>query len=182
MAALRRRRPRGAAGFTLVELLISLILLALAMALAAQLLVESQQMFVDTAAESADAPAPLAIARLRGDVVTASSAAVVPSWTGKGERLVLSGHPAGEVSYEQEGSALVRRVGGAAGGEAAGVLLHRVGSFHAAPVAGTELLFVELRYLAHAPRRSPLPNAPGTRGPTEVWRTESLFLLPRGKP
>lgn len=181
MAAVRRSR-RPAAGFTLVEVLISLVLLMLALALAAQLLVEAQQMFVDSAAESTDAPAPLAVARLRGDVVTSSAYAIVPSFGGAGVRLVLIGHPAGEVSYEQEGTTLVRRVRDAAGHEQAGVLLHRVGGFRAAQVPASELLFLEVRYLAHAPRRNPLPNAPGTRGPTEVWRTESLYLLPRGRP
>lgn len=182
--ALRRSGAGGGeAGFTLVEILISLILLLLALGLASQLLIEGQQSLVDTAAEGVDAPAPLVVARLRGDVVSASSFAVTPSASGTGVRLTLLGHPAGEVEYEQQGSVLLRRVRDTSGnllGE--GVLLHRVGSFTAAPVGGSALLFVSVRYLAHAARKSPLPTSPGARGPTTVWKSESLYLLPRGKP
>ena len=96
------------AGFTLVELLISLVVMGLALALTAQVLMEGAQMLTDVAAEQADAPMPLVAARLRGDVRASSGFEVLPGL--EGPALFLEGHPAGVVVYQKVGDELRRTV------------------------------------------------------------------------
>ena len=96
------------AGFTLVELLISLLLLSLALALAAQVMMEGAQMLTDAAAEQADAPMPLVAARLRGDIRAATGFEVLEGL--EGPALFLDGHPAGLVVYQKIGDELRRTV------------------------------------------------------------------------
>ena len=101
-------RRDAQAGFTLVELMISLLLTLLALGLAAQVLMESAQVLTDTAAEQIDAPVPLALARIRGDVQSSRSYSVISG--SPGSRLMLFGHPAGTLVYEQSGGELTRTV------------------------------------------------------------------------
>ena len=179
MEAVRAERPRGReAGFTLVEMLVSLVLLLMALAFAGQLLIESQQALVDSAAETLDNPVVLAVARLRGDVVISSQA------TGIGPMLTLTGHPAGTVVYELEGTDLVRRVYDGFGMDLGGaVALRGVENFTAAPVAPMNpLVRIEVVFEMHQGRKSPLPTAPGTRGARSKTHTEVMFLLPRWRP
>ena len=167
-------RRSGAAGFTLVELLVSLFLLLLALALAAQLLVESSQMLADAAAEQVESPLPLAVARLRADIVGAASFTLLD------DRLLLEGHPAGTVLYEMTGDELRRIVVDAAGeplGES--VLLRGVAGWRCSE-AGPRLLAVAIRYRRRAVRPSPLPVLPAHRGASSEERTETLLLAPRG--
>lgn len=172
-------RP-GSRGFSLIELLISLAVLALALALAAQLLVEAAQMLADAAAEQRDLPAPVALARVRADVRAATAFAVLPAEPGEDARLLLAGLPAGDVIYAREGDELVRRVvepGGKVGEPAP--LLNRVTGFHPFRL-GPRLVRLDVSYLAHVPRRTPLAVLPGLAGPTARERQETLMLAPRG--
>jgi prepilin-type N-terminal cleavage/methylation domain-containing protein len=190
MAAVRARPPapltaKGEAGFTLVEMLVSLVLLLLALALAGQLLIESQQTLVDSAAEMLDNPTTLAVARLRNDVVSSSRFLIIPILDTGGYRLILTGHPAGTVVYEVAGTDLVRRVFDGLGVEVGqGVALRGVATGHFVPTAvpETPLLKIEVAYAVHRGRRSPLPTVPGTRGPKAKAHMEVMFLLPRGRP
>lgn len=190
MAAVRAWPPapltaKGEAGFTLVEMLVSLVLLLLALALAGQLLIESQQTLVDSAAEMLDNPTTLAVARLRNDVVTSSRFLIIPILDTGGYRLILTGHPAGTVVYEVAGTDLVRRVFDGLGVEVGqGLALRGVETEHFVPTAvpETPLLKIEVAYAVHRGRRSPLPTVPGTRGPKAKAHTEVMFLLPRGRP
>jgi prepilin-type N-terminal cleavage/methylation domain-containing protein len=171
-------RGSRAAGFTLVELLVSLLLLLLALALAAQILVESSQMLADTAAEQVESPLPLAVARLRADVLGSASFSALQ------DNLLLEGHPAGSVLYELAGDELRRIVLDAADERACepageSVLLRGVAGWRCSEV-GPRLLAVTIRYRRRAVRPSPLPTLPAHRGPSREERTETLLLAPRG--
>jgi prepilin-type N-terminal cleavage/methylation domain-containing protein len=168
------RRPDS--GFTLVELLVSLLLVLLALALAAQILVESSQMLADAAAEQLEAPLPLATARLRSDILGAASFTVLDG----GDRLLLEGHPAGTVLYERAGDEL-RRIVLDAGGEPLGesVLLRGVAAWRCQG-SGSRLVAVTIRYRRRAIRPSPLQTLPAHGRPGGEERTETLLLAPRG--
>jgi prepilin-type N-terminal cleavage/methylation domain-containing protein len=66
---LRRRQ----AGFTVIEMTIALVLLLVGLMIAADLLMESSRMFVETSGEALDTPAALTDARIRNDVQGATS-------------------------------------------------------------------------------------------------------------
>jgi len=165
-------------GFTLVELLVSLVVLTLALALSAQVMMEGAQMLTDAAAEQTDAPMPLVVARLRGDIRAAAGFAVLPGI--EGPALFLDGHPAGVVVYQKVGDDLLRTVLGAGGdvvGE--GPALHGVSAWSCAPV-GPGLVGITLTHRRSALRRGPLPNLPVRRGPRSAERTETFLAAPRG--
>ncbi|HYG64898.1 MAG TPA: prepilin-type N-terminal cleavage/methylation domain-containing protein, partial [Thermoanaerobaculia bacterium] len=141
-----RVRGSRAAGFTLVELLVSLLLLLLALGLAAQVLVESSQMLADAAAEQVESPPSLAVARLRADVLGSASFSALE------DNLLLQGHPAGSVLYELAGDEL-RRIVLDTTGEPLGesVLLRGVIGWRCSEV-GPRLLAVTIRYRRRAVR------------------------------
>ena len=167
------------AGFTLVELLISLLLMSLALALAAQVMMEGAQMLTDAAAEQADAPMPLVAARLRGDVRAAAGFEVLEGL--EGPALFLEGHPAGLVVYQKVGDELRRTVlddeTGKVRGEAPA--LRGVTAWSCAPIA-PGLVAVTLSHRRSAIRRGPLPMLPGQRGPRSEERSEIFLVAPRG--
>ncbi len=99
-----RRRP---AGFTLIELAVSLVIVGLVLALAAQLLGETQLAFVTVARENRG-PAPQIAARwLRQDLRAARALAEDASWLPSSRPLWLL-RAEGWVSYELRDGALVR--------------------------------------------------------------------------
>ena len=166
------------AGFTLVELLISLVVTALALALAAQVMMEGAQMLTDAAAEQADAPLPLVATRLRDDVRAAARFEVLPGL--EGPALFLEGHPAGVVVYQKVGDELRRTVVDATGkirGETPA--LRGVTAWSCAPLA-PGLVAVTFTHRRSAIRRGPLPMLPGNRGPRSEERSESFLVAPRG--
>ena len=119
-----RHRPgrRSAAGSTLVEMLVALVVLTVALALAAGILREAAWTLAGAAREARAPLAPLAAATLRGDVRASAGVAPhplavpgSPLWLS--DPLVLVGHPAGRVVYALEGDRLVRRVLPPGGGE-----------------------------------------------------------------
>ena len=65
---------RREGGFTLIELVVSMLLFAVVVAIAAELLGEAQQMLVDAGREALDPAAALIAMRLRADVQGASAA------------------------------------------------------------------------------------------------------------
>ena len=64
---------RRQAGFTIVEMMVALVLLLVGLMIAADLLDESSRLFVETAGEATDNPAPLAVARMRADIQASTS-------------------------------------------------------------------------------------------------------------
>ncbi|HEX7185781.1 MAG TPA: type II secretion system protein [Thermoanaerobaculia bacterium] len=169
---------RTEAGFTLVEVLISLLIILVAFTFAAQVLQETSQMLADTAAEQRDAAMPQVVARIRTDIQSSWTFQVLPGTTSP--RLRLMGHPAGVVEYDKVGSSLRRTLlDGAGEVRGRGIAMRGVEEWSCAPVT-PDLVAVTIRYRRHALRRSPLPTAPGHRGPRTEVRTETFLVIPRG--
>ncbi len=160
---------RRESGFSLVELLVALVVMSLALALAAQILMETSQMLADSAAEQIESPLPLVRARLRGDIQAATQAIILRDAFGRMSELRLPG-PAGAAVYRKEEDVLWR-------GETP--LLRGVRSWECI-ADGSSLVIVRIVYRARALRRNPLPNAPSARGPFEQERTETLLVATRG--
>jgi prepilin-type N-terminal cleavage/methylation domain-containing protein len=173
-------RPTAQAGFTLVELLVALVVTMLALALAAQVLMESAQMLADAAAEQTDAPMPLVLARLRGDVRAAGRFRLLPG-TGGEPALLLEGHPAGLVLYEKVGDELRRTVLDAAFQPRGSAPALRGVTGWSCSSIGPGLLVVSLSHRRSSLRRGPLPALPGRRGPASEERTESILVALRGE-
>lgn len=106
-------RP-GEAGFSLVETVVTLAVVAVALALAAGILVETHRMLAQAGLELR-APAPegamdLLQAELQGAAGVAGGPVGGVGWTR--DRLVLLRPDGLSVVYERDGARLVRRVGG----------------------------------------------------------------------
>jgi prepilin-type N-terminal cleavage/methylation domain-containing protein len=166
-------------GFALLELLIALVLVSLALALTAQLLMESSQMLTAAAAEQTDAPMPLVLARLRGDVRASGGFEVLAAEDGSA-RLFLLGHPAGTVLYERIGRDL-RRTVLAEDGTVRGLstALRGVTGWSCGAV-GPRLILVTVSERRSRLRPGVLPQLPSQRGPVSEERTESFLVAPRG--
>ena len=103
MRASRRRRR----GFSLIELAVSLLVMGLVLALAAQLLGEAQLAFVTVARENR-APAPtIALRWLRQDLRAARAVGGEASWVPSSEPLWLL-RADGWIAYELSGGSLWR--------------------------------------------------------------------------
>jgi prepilin-type N-terminal cleavage/methylation domain-containing protein len=171
---------RRQAGFTLLELLVTLVLVGFGLALAAQLLMETSQMMADAAAEQTESALPLARARLRADLQSCVEAQAVAGPNGRIAELRLAGHPAGTVRYRKVGRDLLRDVtadGTTWSGQT--VVLRNVQSWDLLPLP-PGVVGLEIHTLRRAARHSPLPALPGTRGPADEERVETLVAVPRG--
>jgi hypothetical protein len=176
---------RGDAGFTLVEAMVSLALLMLVLAIAAQLLGETRQMLVDAARESLDPAAALIATRLRVDVLGASGAVAAQNPDLSCAYVELIGNPEGPVLYHRVGGALVRSVLAADGTpQGSAILLRQATAFGCAtivnPLGGFPVVRMDYRYLRARTRRSPLLLLPSAWGPRQEEVRETLFLTPRG--
>jgi hypothetical protein len=180
----RSHRSRCEAGFTLVEALVSMLLLVLVVMLAAQLLGETQQMFVDAARESLDPPAALIATRLRLDVLGASGAIAALNPDQSCAYVELLGHPEGPILYRMARGALLRSVLAADGtSQGSAILLRQATAFGCATIVnpgGYPVVRVDYRYLRSRTRRSPLMLMPSAWGPRQEEVRETLFLTPRG--
>ena len=168
-----------ARGFALLELLIALVLVSLALGLTAQLLMESSQMLTAAAAEQTDAPMPLVLARLRGDVRASGGFEILAAEDGSA-RLFLLGHPAGTILYERAGRDLRRTVlnqhGAILGSSSA---LRGVTQWSCGAV-GPRLLLISVGHRRSLLRAGVLPQIPSRRGPVSEERAESILVAPRG--
>jgi Tfp pilus assembly protein PilV len=176
---------RREAGFTLVEAMVSLLLLIVVLAMAAQLLGETQQMLADAAHESLDPAAALIAARLRVDVLGASGAIAAQNPDLSCAYVELIGNPEGPVVYHLAGGALVRSVLAADGTpQGSATLLRRATAFGCStivnPLGGLTVVRIDYRYLRGRARRSPLVLLPSAWGPRQEEVRETLFLTPRG--
>ena len=96
-------------GFTLIEMMISLLILGVASLLATQLLLESQSRVLNASERLLEPAMDLAVKQLRADLQTCSGAggSVIPGlWNN--EPLPLNGHPAGLVTYQKIDGDFVR--------------------------------------------------------------------------
>ncbi len=170
----------GQAGFTLIELSISLVLLLLALALSAQLLMETSQLLAETSGESLDTPVPLVIARIRGDVQGAVGAWPVLDAEGALVRVVIQRFDE-QILYEKTGPALYRRVI-PIGGEPRrpGLLWRGVTDWSCRQLHLKGLIELEVTYRRRSEPHTPLPALPASRGALTERLTQRIFLLPRG--
>ncbi len=171
--------PSGQAGFTLIELSISLVLLLLALALSAQLLMETSQLLAETSGESLDTPVPLVIARIRGDVQGAVGA--FPVFEEDALARVVIQRLDEQILYEKAGSVLYRTVIPAGGGAPqTGFLWRGVTDWSCQRIEPKGLIELTVTYHRRNVPRTPLPSLPALRGPQTGRLTQRMFLLPRG--
>jgi prepilin-type N-terminal cleavage/methylation domain-containing protein len=177
---MRRTVDRGEAGFTLVEMTISLSLLLVALLLAAQVLEETSQLFAETSGEALDAPVSLVIARIRADVLGSLGVVPIPDEDGNlvGVSIQGFGH---QILYRKLGDALFRTVV-PQNGDPPGkpVLLWRGVKAWSCQIQGPRLVELEVTYQRRTVSRSPLPALPAFRGPVQEDLTQRMYLLPRG--
>ncbi len=170
----------GQAGFTLVELMISLLISGLALSIAAGLLQETAQQLSEVGGEQLDAPVPAVLDRLRADVRAAVDVDILPAAESRSEALLLQGLPAGEVVWIRDGTELLRLVFDPADPTRpthSAPLLRGVESFRSGTAGG--LVSIELSYRRRR-LRPPSPVVPGQRGERTELRSETLLLAPRG--
>jgi prepilin-type N-terminal cleavage/methylation domain-containing protein len=167
-------------GFTLVELLISLVLLVLALALAAQLLLETAKLFAETSGESLDTPVPLAIARIRNDVQGAIRVSPMRDKEGQLTQVAIQGY-AGQIFYSLEGNTLYRTfVPRDELPQEPAPLWRGVKGWSCDRIPGTKLIDLEVVYTRRSTPSTPLPTLPADRGPLQETLTQRMFLLSRG--
>lgn len=170
----------GQAGFSLIEMAVSLALLLLALAIAAQLLMETSQLFAETSGESLDTPVPLVIARIRGDVQGAVGAYPIVDPDGVLVQVVIQGFDE-QISYRKSGPALYRTVEPFDGGAKHTALLWQgVTGWGCQQIGPKGLIQLEVSYRRRSAPSTPLPTLPAVRGPVTEQLTQRMFLLPRG--
>ena len=112
MKTFRTGGPSSAVGgFSLFEMLVSLAVLLVGMALASQILLESQTRIAHSSRRALDPVGELAMKQVMADVRAGGAIAHDDyewSWT----PLVILDHPAGAVRYEKQGNELLRSVSG----------------------------------------------------------------------
>ena len=181
MDTVRAPSAAGQKGFTLVELLFSLVPLLLAVALASQLLLEASKLFVEAQGEAGDTPVPLAIARIRNDVQGAYRVDPVTDQNGRLTQIDIRKFD-GQIFYRLEGDSLYRtfhRKGEELPQEPA-LLWRDVASWRCQRVDDTSLIDLEVTYTRRSTPRTPLPTLPAFRGRLREVQTQRMFLCPRG--
>lgn len=171
-----KHRRANEAGFSLVEVVVTLAVLAVALALAAGLLVETHRMMAQAGLELRTPASEEALDLLRVELQGAAGVSGGPpaGMTWSRDRLVLV-RPDGErVVYERDRRRLVRRVGKGERTAVPGLVSWRWR--RDAPT----LVTVEVVY---ARRRGPGGGIVSPRGPirgTKDWRTRRLTAAVRG--
>lgn len=178
-----RSSRRRQAGFTLIEMMIALVLLLVGLIIAADLLDESSRLFVETAGEALDNPAPLAVARMRGDIQNATS--VTPQLSpldGTLDSVDVRGGGQ-EVVYEKSGDTIYRTAYSSSPGappQDPVTLWRGVTSWDCAAGGKDVPAILTITYKRRTTPHTPLPVMPAYRGPLQEEITEVLYVLPRG--
>lgn len=166
-------------GFTLIETLVSLTILLFALGLAAQLLMETAQLFVGSSRESLATPVPQALGRLRADVLASSYFGITLHEDGTTSQLLLFGHPAGTVVYEVVDGTLLRSLPESDSDLGTPIWRGVTGWSAQAVPPGGRLLNLQLLYNQTAGPRF-LARVPGQQGPRVQPRIQHLYVVPRG--
>lgn len=166
----RDRRAPGPAGFSLLEVVVTLAVLAVALALSGRLVLESQLGLLRTQAELANPLPRYALTRLRADVEGAASVpAILSDW--RSSPLVAIASDGGRVAWRLSGEELERRVLDGAGATLVRhVALREVAGWRWR-AAAPGLVDVELTYRARDPSGVPLAGVPRTWAPPTVERS-----------
>lgn len=167
-------------GFSLLEMMIVLVLLMVGLMIAADLLMETSQLFAETSGEALDTPVPLVIARIRGDIQGGVGVGTVLREDGTLDKVQIQG--LGEqIVYEKNGDTLFRTVlSDAAPPQGSQILWRGVSDWRCQIMPGTALVELSVTYSRRATPRSPLPGMPVDRGAISQQLTQKMFLLPRG--
>jgi prepilin-type N-terminal cleavage/methylation domain-containing protein len=172
---------RRQAGFTIVEMMIALVLLLVGLLIAADLLMESSRLYVETAGEALDNPAPLAVARMRADVQAATS--VTPQLSpldGKLDSVHVQGGGQ-EIVYQKTGDSIYRTVYVPGGPPQDPVVLwRRVKDWSCEAGSTGSPALLSVTYTRRTTPHTPLPVLPAYRGPLQEEVKEVLYILPRG--
>ncbi len=164
------RAPDRAAGFTLIEVVVTLGVLAIGLALASRLLIESQLGLVRTSAELGNPMPRYALSLLRSDLEQATAApAALPVWwstpllltNARGDRVAwlrTDGEELERVVVDPSGAALARHV-----------VLRDVVEWRWRETA-PRLYDVDLVYRARDTSRVPLADVPRSWSPPTVER------------
>jgi prepilin-type N-terminal cleavage/methylation domain-containing protein len=167
-------------GFSLLEMMIVLVLLMVGLMIAADLLMESSQLFAETSWEALDTPVPLVIARIRGDIQGGVSVGTVLREDGTLDKVQIQG-TGEQIVYEKNGDTLFRTVLSDAGPpEGSQILWRGVSYWNCQIMPGTALVELSVTYSRRAVPRSPLPGMPVDRGALRQQLKQTMFLLPRG--
>jgi prepilin-type N-terminal cleavage/methylation domain-containing protein len=167
---MRRRRGHAAAGFTLLEMLVTLAVLGVGLALVSRLLVESQLGLARAQAELGNPLPRYALARLRVDVEQALDVpAILPGWRSSPLTLIVPG--GGRVAWQRSGEELERVVLDAAGRpRIRHVVLREVADWRWRSTA-PGLIDVELVYRARDTAGLPLADVVRTWSPPTIERS-----------
>lgn len=178
------RQPKNSlvrsAGFTVLELLISFVILLIAMTIAGRLLLESQARMAHAARQALEPVAATALKQIRADIRASESVPAFDhewSW----EPLVLRGHPAGTVTYQRTGSDLMRIVNAGSSSETSERLMMRAVSiwrWRLSPGAPLPLVEIELGH-REIPRLALLAAAGQREAPIPLPRSHLVAASPR---
>ena len=185
-ARARTRRLGRSAGFSLIEMLISLVLLMVALFLAADLIQEAGTLLVDTAREVPDSPASLVLSRLRADIMAASGVDSPLGWSPgpldlSGRFPEVKGIEVRAVRYERDGETLYRSLFDESGYPLVDQAVVWRGITDWEWRRWGAMVEVDVSYRRFAVPRSPLPNLPRYRGPRSETVHENLLVVPRGR-
>lgn len=171
---------RSGAGFSLVELVVALAVLAVGLALAAGIVIESQRMAAQAGIELRQPAAEEALDLLRAELQ--GSAGIAGGASGPGafgwtrDRLVMVRPDGLTVVYERDGDRLVRRVGLSGPGRTAvpGLVSWRWAR------EGPNLVRVEVVYQGHRGPGGLFVSPRGRIEGTPEWRERRLTAALRG--
>ena len=169
------RRRRRAAGFSLVEMLVALVILLIGLALAAEIGVRARAILARSVRDALRPPIAAVLARLRTDVQGADDFVwpILTDRSGWTEEPLSLRTAQGEVLYRSVFGTIERATFDTTGIQTGRLPLMRDGAtWHWRPV-GSGLVEVSIAYLAE-------PGAPGEAG--KAIRRETLRLTLRGAP
>ena len=167
-------------GFSLLELLVSFLVLAVAITIVGQLLLESQARMAHSARRALDPVASLALKQIRADI-RASADAVASDNEWNWAPLVLNGHPVGTVEYEKIDTDLVRRiVGGTAPPDSDRIVLQgiRIWRWRLSDGAPLPLIEIEITH-RDTPRFGRLTAAGQREAPVLSSQSHRIAVNPR---
>ena len=174
---------RHPAGFTLIEMAVALVLLLSGLLIAADLLMETARLFVETSGEVLDTPVPLVLARIRGDLQDAASVTPEKDQAGNLDRvkILIVGR---EVEYQRVGDSLYRTLVADGGGAPTGepeILWRGITDWSCTSGGRSSPVWFSVTYQRRTTPRTPLAVLPAYRGALQETRTEKFYVLPRGQ-
>jgi prepilin-type N-terminal cleavage/methylation domain-containing protein len=174
---------RRQAGFTIVEMMIALVLLLVGLMIAADLLMESSRLFVETSGEVLDNPAPLAAARMRADIQGSTSVTPLLSPLDNTTLIGVDVQGGGqEIVYQKIGDTIYRSVVLFPGNPPQDPvpLWRGVTDWSCEAGSTDDPVILAVTYKRRTTPHTPLPVLPAYRGPLQVEVKETLYVLPRG--